>query len=158
MYDTAPDLEAFAPPTLVHEGVTYTGRHVSILEWFTWTARLERAAEGKASVAELLVLYRQLCDLFFPPPPRVWWAPWRRRGGVRVADLVAGLPLEVQHRVIASFLQAQARGLGVKAPGPMTTTASSSPPSKASPTGSSDGAPSTTSPPGSAPSTPASPS
>jgi hypothetical protein len=139
--------------------VVYVGRHVSILEWFTWTARLERAAAGKMSVAELLVLYRQLADLFFPPPPRVWWAPWRRAPGVRVADLVRMLPLAVQHKVIASFLQAQATGMGMTLPTPgPTMTANGFPPSTASPNPSNDAPPSTTSSPASPPPIPGSPS
>lgn len=104
------DLE---PPTFVHEGRTYVGEFMSVLRWCWFQRRIERLADGKLGLVQVLRLFRQLCDRWFPPPKRRWFLGPRVEPSV--ATIVSGLPLNVQSAVIARWLGGQGRAFGLDA-------------------------------------------
>lgn len=115
-YDAGAALEVFTPPTFIAtDGTRHVGRHLGFLEWLSFMGELEAAAAKKLTVLRLLILYRRLCDAWFPPPPRRWGL-LGPRPGVRVANLMAALPLAAQTEAIGTFLRSQARALGLPAP------------------------------------------
>lgn len=119
--DTGPLLAALEPPAFRHEGIEYRGRHLSILEWQTKMERMAAFGDGTMDLAAQQAFYADLCNGWFPPPPRRWGIG--PRVGRSVADIVLSLPPLVQDQVVASFIRSQQRanGLTVPAAGSITT-------------------------------------
>lgn len=109
--DTGPLLEALGPPAFTHEGRTYTGRHLSILEWATHIHAVEQLQRQELGILGILQFHRQLIRVFFPSPRRPWWQ--LRRPSSEAARVFLELPLAIQHELMASFLNSQARALGL---------------------------------------------
>lgn len=113
-FDTRETLDALSPPTFTHDGVTYVGRHLSILEWMREMEALGKLGRNELNVLEVERLYRRLCDKLFPPQRRSLWQ-WLTRTPkpLRVSGIVLSLPLEIQHRAMTDFLRSQARAHGL---------------------------------------------
>lgn len=116
--DTGPLIAALGPPILVHEGVTYEGRHLSILEWGGFMERVTALKKNQLGLLEQQRLYRDLADAWFPRPA---WRPWRRRPR-SVGAILLSLPLTVQLEALASFIRSQRRAMGLTVPAAGSTT------------------------------------
>lgn len=125
--DTAPLLAALDPPVFKHEGVEYRGRHLSVLEWSAKMERMAALGAGKLGLAGQQAFYRELCEAWFPPPPRRWGVG--PRTGRSVGDIVLSLPPVVQEQVMASFIRSQQHALGLTVPaaGSITTAPTTTP-------------------------------
>lgn len=112
--DTGPLLVALDPPVFTHDGETWEGRHLSILEWAKFLERLEKFATKKMDILEQQRLYRDLANAWFKPERRRWFGKRRRK---TVGEVILTLPPAVQEKVLASFIRSQHRALGLTAPG-----------------------------------------
>lgn len=130
IFDTAPQLEEFAPPTFVHQGRTWVGRHLSVIEWFAHVEQLARAGRNELNIFELEAFWVKLVKRFFPAPRRRLLVRLRlarpRPEEVSVAEIFVTLPLAVRQRAIESFIASQARALGLKGTTPGKTTTATS--------------------------------
>ena len=121
-YDTAAALASLEPPTFTHEGVTWTGRFLSIREWMVHQGKADRLEQGLMTLPQILRFHRDLVEVFFPGPKLGWW---RRRGESPIWEAFGHLPLVVQTDAIKSFLRSQAKAFGLKMENPEPGTRSS---------------------------------
>lgn len=112
--DTAPLLAALEPPSFTHEGKTWQGRHLSILEWTGWMGRMEAFQHRKLGLIGQQHFMRDLADAWFPKPRRQWRTFWKRERSV--GDIILTLPPVVQDQVLATFIRSQQRALGPMVP------------------------------------------
>jgi len=91
----------------------FVGRFISIREWMHWSDVVSRYGRNELRLDAVLALHRDLCDLWFPAPPRKhWWQQWFAARVSPVWLILEHLPLAVQVEAIASFLNSQAVSFG----------------------------------------------
>ena len=110
--DTAPLLAALNPPSFTHEGTTWEGKHLSILEWAKYLERLGVLGTKRLDLVSQQRLYRDLANAWFKPARRRWFGARERT----VGDVILTLPPAVQDQVMASFIRSQHRALGLMVP------------------------------------------
>lgn len=115
--DTAPLLAALDPPVFTHDGRTWEGKHLSILEWARYLERLGALGAKRLGLVEQQRLYRDLANAWFKPAKRRWFG----RREPTVGDILLTLPPAVQDQVLASFIRSQHRALGLMSPGSGST-------------------------------------
>lgn len=110
-------MAALEPPEFEHEGVVYKGVFVSIREWMYWMGRVDKYAQNKLDVSQVLTLHGDLCGVWFPPPRRKhFWQRWFAPGVSPVWLVLEKLPLAIQVDAITSFLRSQTVAFGLTIP------------------------------------------
>ncbi len=94
-FDADAYLATLTPPAVIVGGVTYTGRHLSAVQWMRVLA-LEDQARKTGSMVAWAACARYVFDCAFPRP---WWAVWRRK----VSWQLLALPPAVWQGALAAF-------------------------------------------------------
>lgn len=117
-FDANTYLDALDPPKLTLGAETFVGRFLSVDEYAVVADKMGRYGEGKMGWEEQKRLFKELCDLVFPPtspPPAM---PWYKRifsappvAPDSVYAKLERLPYPVMVAAITSFTNSLARGL-----------------------------------------------
>ena len=108
-----PIIDELEPPTAEVGGVVYTGRFLSIQEWYAKRRLLESLSTNSLNPLELRVAVRHLVDAMFPYTGPPWWKfwTWLKPRPRRLSALILELPLRTQMRIITGFIDSQTKAM-----------------------------------------------
>ncbi|HRN54756.1 MAG TPA: hypothetical protein PK788_14770 [Gemmatimonadaceae bacterium] len=117
-FDANTYLDALDPPKLTIGSETFTGRFLSVDEYARVAEKMGRYGEGKMGWEEQKRMFKELCDLIFPPVNPYPDVPWWKRlfspppvAPGSVYEKLERLPYPVMVAAITSFTNSLARGL-----------------------------------------------